>query len=105
MSENEIKNKRLDVLANFIEEVLIGDRMNGMPPLEHGEDAAQRQQGQRLKILTPQPMITRLPILLVQLKTGNNSQKLKNEIRQIVCSLYRSKNLSKAIYNHLINNI
>ena len=50
-------------------------------------------------------MITRLPIVLVQLKAGNNSQKLKNEIRQIVYSLYRSKNLSKTIYNSLLNTI
>ena len=55
--------------------------------------------------MTPSQLITRLPILLAQLKAGNNSQKLKNEIRQIVYSLYRSKNLSKTIYNHLINNI
>ena len=45
-------------------------------------------------------MITRLPILLAQLKAGNNSQKFKNEIRKIAYSLYRSKNLSKTIYNH-----
>ena len=50
-------------------------------------------------------MITRLPILLAQLKLGNNSQKLKNEIRQIIYSLYRSKNLSKTTYNYLIDNI
>ena len=75
-----------------------------MPPLV-SEEVAQRQQGQGLKILTPKQMITRLPILLDQLKAGNNSQKFKNEIRQILYSLYRSKNLSKTIYNHLINNI
>ena len=50
-------------------------------------------------------MIARLPILLAQLKAGNNSNKLKNEIRQIVSSLYRSKNLSKTVYNNFINNI
>ena len=48
-------------------------------------------------------MIIRLPVLLAQLKAGNNSHKLKNEIRQIVYSLYRSKNLSKTIYDNLIN--
>ena len=69
------------------------------------EEAAQRQQGQGLKILTPKQMITRLPILLAQLKAGNNSDKLKNEIRQIVYSLYRSKDLSKTIENNLINTI
>ena len=50
-------------------------------------------------------MITRLPILLAQLKTGNNSNKLKNEIRQLLYSLYRSKNLSETIYNSLMNTI
>ena len=48
-------------------------------------------------------MITKLPILLVQLKAGNNSQKLKNEIRQFLYSLYRSKKVSKTIYNSLMN--
>ena len=50
-------------------------------------------------------MITRFPILLAQLKARNDSQKIKNEIRQIVYSLYRSKNLSKTIYNSLMNTI
>ena len=105
MPENEIRNKRLNLLANFIEEVLIGDRMNGMPDLEIEESAAQRQRGQGLKILTPKQMVTRLPISLAQLKAGNNSQKLKHEIRQIIYSLYRSNNLSKRICNHLISTI
>ena len=50
-------------------------------------------------------MITRLPISLAQIKAGNNSQKLKNEIRQLLYSLYRSKKLSKTIYNSLMNTI
>ena len=47
------------------------------------------QQGQGLKILTPNQMLSRLPISLAQLKAGNNSEKLKNEIRQLLYSLYR----------------
>ena len=50
-------------------------------------------------------MITRLPILLAQLKEGKNLQKLKNEIRQLLYSFYRSKNLSKTIYNNLVSTI
>ena len=50
-------------------------------------------------------MLSRLPISLAQLKAGNNSEKLKNEIRQLLYSLYRSKKLSKTIYKHLINAI
>ena len=76
-----------------------------MPPLETEEEVAQRQQGQGLKILPPKQMITRLRILLAQLKAGNNSDRLKNEIRKIVYSLYRSKVLSKTIYNNLTNTI
>ena len=76
-----------------------------MPDLESEESTAQRrkQKGQGLKILTPQQMLSRLPIFLAQLKTENNSQKLKNEIRQLLYSLYRSKKLSKTIYKHLLN--
>ena len=61
----------------------------GMSELEDEQEAAKRQQGQGLKMLTPQQMITRLLILLAQLKAGNNSQKLKNEIKQLLYSLYR----------------
>ena len=60
---------------------------------------------QGLKALTPDQMLHRIPVTLAQLKAGNNSQKLINEVRQLLCSLYRSKKLTKTIYNHLINAI
>ena len=60
-------------------------------------------QGQGLKILTADQMLSRLPITLAQLKAGNNSQKLKNEIRQLLYSLYRSKKLTKQLYKSLVN--
>ena len=50
-------------------------------------------------------MLSRLPILLAQLNAGNNSEKLKNEIRQILYSLYRSKKLTKKIYKSLIDTV
>ena len=53
------------------------------------------QSGQGLKILTPNVMLSRLPISLAQLKAGNNCEKLKNEIRQLLHSLYRSKKTYK----------
>ena len=49
------------------------------------------QSGQGLKIQTPNQMLSRLPISLAQLKAGNNSEKLKNEVRQLLHSLHRSK--------------
>ena len=54
---------------------------------------SENQLGLGLKILTPNQMLSRLPISLARLKAGNNSEKLKNEIRQLLYSLYRSKNL------------
>ena len=48
-------------------------------------------------------MLGRLPITLAQLKAANSSEKLKNEIRQLLFSLYCSKKLTKTIYNNLIN--
>ena len=56
-----------------------------------------------LKILTPNEMLCRLPISLAQLKAGNNSEKLKNEIGHILYSLYRSKKLTKQLYKSLID--
>ena len=61
--------------------------------------------GTGLIILTNKQMLNRLPILLAQIQAGNNSSKLKNEIRQILYSLYRSKVLTKTVYNNLIKAI
>ena len=77
-----------------------------MPDLESEESVPEQrrnQQGKDLKILTPNQMVSKLPISLAQLKAGNNSKKLKNEIRQILYSLYRSKKLTKQIYKSLID--
>ena len=63
------------------------------------------QEGEGLKILTPNQMLKRLPIALAQIKAGNNSESLLNEIRQIVYSLYRSKEITKKAYNKIINSI
>ena len=58
--------------------------------------------GKGLKILTPKQMLQRLPISLAQVKAGNNSESLLNEIRQIVYSLYQSKQITKKVYNNII---
>ena len=63
------------------------------------------QEGTGLKILTPNQMLKRLPIALAQVKAGNNLESLLNEIRQIVYSLYRSKEITKKVYNNIINSI
>ena len=91
MSEDEKETEKPDKILEIVEEILIFNRENW------------KQQGLGLKILTPNQMLSRLPITLAQLKAGNNSEKLKNEIRELLYSLYRSKKLAKQLYKSLIN--
>ena len=66
---------------------------------------AKEQEGKGLKTLTPNQMLKRLRIALAQIKAGNNSESLLNEIRQIAYSLYRSKEITKKVYNNIIKSI
>ena len=59
----------------------------------------------KLKILTPKQMLQRLTTALAQLKAGNNSENLLNKIKQIVYSLYQSKQITKKVYNNIIKSI
>ena len=61
--------------------------------------------GKGLKILTPKQMLQRLPIALAQVKAGNNSENLLNEIRQIIYSLYQAKEITKKVYNNLMKSL
>ena len=61
--------------------------------------------GTGLKILTPKQMLQRLQIALAQVKAGTNSESLFNEIRQTVCSLYQSKQITKKVYNNISKSI
>ena len=85
------RQKVLEIF-NYLKEIFNGST---------GEECA--SWGQGLKILTPNQMLNRLPISLAQLKAGNNSEKLKNKIRQLLYSLYRSKKLTKQLYKSLID--
>ena len=87
MSEEEIKIEKPDKIVEIVEEILKFNKQN--------------QQGKGIKILTPNQMLSRLPISLAQLEAGNNSNKLKNEIRRLLHFLYRSKNMPKQVYNNL----
>ena len=89
MSEDEKESDQPDKILKLVEKIIEFNKQN--------------QSGQGLKILTPHQMLSRLPISLAQLKAGNNSEKLKNEIRQLLYSLYRSKKLTKQLYKSLIN--
>ena len=84
MSKEEIKTEKPDKIVNIVEKILKFNEQN--------------EQGQGIKILTPQQMLNRLPIALAQLQAGNNSNKLKNEIRQLLYSLYHLKNMTEQVY-------
>ena len=88
MSIEKIENEKPNKILEIVKEILKFD---------------EQKQDLGLKILTPNEMLSRLSITLVQLKAGNNSEKLKNEIRQLLYSLYRSKKLTKQLYKSLID--
>ena len=72
---------------------------------EEDREILKNYEGRGLKILSKQQMLIRLPILLAQIQAENNSKKLKNETRQMLYSLYRSKALTKTVYNNLVKAI
>ena len=82
MSEQEKETEDPEQSVNLVEMILEFNR---------------QQQGKGLKMLTSNQMFSRLPITLAQLKAGNNYEKLKNEISQLLYSLYRSKTLTKQL--------
>ena len=91
ISEEERKNQKPDKIAEIVEKILKFNKQN--------------KEGKGLKILTPNQMLSKLPISLAQVKAGNNSEKLKNEIRQLLYSLYCSNNMTIQVYNNLIKPI
>ena len=103
-------NKKLTKMKNIVKNVP-KDKVSRVEENEKIIDIVERilelnskkQLGLGLKILTPNQMLSRLPITLAQLKAGNNPEKLKNEIRQLLYSLYRSKKLTKQLYKSLID--
>ena len=58
-----------------------------------------------IKILSPKQMLQRLPIAPAQVKAGNTTKNLPNEIRQIIYSLYRAKEITKKVHNNIMNSI
>ena len=107
----EKRKLRADVLSsvtglvNGREMVLTAFKSGIFQVSKESQESKGANEGEGLKILTPNQMLKRLPIALAQVKAGNNSESLLNEIRQIVYSLYRSKEVTKNVYNNIINSI
>ena len=77
--------------------------LSDIPPLEGVEEEV--KEGKGLEHLTPHKLLTKLLILSAQIKAGNNSYKLKNEIRQILYLLYQHNKIIKKVYNNLIKSL
>ena len=73
--------------------------------VSEAKSKARATKGTGPKILTPKQMLQILPIALAQVKAGNNSENLSNEISQIVYSLYQSKQITEKVYNNIIKSI
>ena len=107
INNEDIKDKKdaSKKFKNLKKDVESDELKNIVKELERSIFGYEGFSGSGLKILTDKQMLNRLPILLTQIQAGNNSIKLKNEIRQILYSLYRSKVLTKTVYNNLIKSI
>ena len=100
--KRKLRSDVLDIVSSLVQgrEVVLKAFQSGI-----FHKLGESQKGEGLKILTPNQMLKRLPIALAQVKAGNTSEILLNEIRQIVYSLYRSKEITKKVYNNIINSI
>ena len=121
----ETHKKKINVVnksKNFTLELYLDEDENEMPPLEDDEEVKSEPEetiaekvkldprkkkyaGTRLKILIPNKLWTRLPILLPQIKAGNNSYKLINEIRQMSYLLQQHNKINKKVYNNSIKSL
>ena len=97
------KKKKINIL-NSIENLYYGRELV-INAFKSGLFSLKSTTGKGLKILTPKQMLQRLLMALAQVKAGNNLESLLNEIRQIVYSLYQSKQITKKLYNNIIKSI
>ena len=85
-----VENGNPRKIANIVEKIL---------------NFTEHQKGRGLKMLTTKQMLQRLTIAIAQVKTGNTSENLLNEICQIIYSLYQAKQITKKVYNNIMNSI
>ena len=102
--EKKIVTKNLHNFLNAIEMVLNGFKNKIFLTKSTGTGMLNTDNS-KLKILTPKQMLQQLPIALAQVKAGNNSENLLNEIQQIIYSLYQAREITKKVYNNLIKSL
>ena len=106
--KRKLRSDVLNSVTEFVkgrEMVLTAFKSGIFQVSKESQEGKGANEGERIKILIPNQMLKRLRIALAQVKAGNNSESLLNEIRQIVYSLYRSKEITKKVCNNIINSI
>ena len=84
--ENENPDKIVDIAQNIL-------------------DINKQQKGKGIKVLTPKQRLQRLPVALVQVKASNRSENLPNAINQIIYSSYQENEITKRVYNNIMNSV
>ena len=105
--QEELKEIILDNVSNLYEarEMVLNDFKSKILLAESTRTGLFNINNSKLKKLTPKQMLQRLSIALSQVKAGINSEHLLNEIRQIIYSLYQSKEITKKVYNNLMKSL
>ena len=105
LKNKEIKETTLNTLNNVYEarEMVLNGFKSGIFLIK--STGSSLTDHSKLKVLTPKQMLQRLPIVLAQVKAGNNSENLLNEIRQIIYSLYQTKEINENVYNNLMKKL
>ena len=104
LKNKEIKETTLNTLNNvYAREMVLNGFKSGIFLIK--STGSSLTDHSKLKVLTPKQMLQRLPIALAQVKAGNNSENLLNEIRQIIYSLYQEKEITKNVYNNLMKKL
>ena len=104
LKNKEIKETTLNTLNNiYAREMVLNGFKSGIFLIK--STGSSLTDHSKLKVLTPKQMLQRLPIVLAQVKAGNNSENLLNEIRQIIYSLYQTKEINENVYKNLMKKL
>ena len=104
LKNKEIKETTLNTLNNvYAREMVLNGFKSGIFLIK--STGSSLTDHSKLKVLTPKQMLQRLPIVLAQVKAGNNSENLLNEIRQIIYSLYQTKEINENVFNNLMKKL
>ena len=108
MKKGNLKSKSEDQISviKIVQNIFdLNINLNRDYSILQSESKYKAKHGKGLKILTPKQMLQRVPIVLAQVKADNKSENLLSEYRKIIYSLYQAKEITKIVYNNIMNSI